>query len=286
MSRKLLILCMLCLLATGCGLGTDDGTEGISNDKFALDPDRYRNEIETVEQILYGESPHSISNYDRISGAIFQLGSRALEAEDHPLRKEKARLIMSLASHSSMVSETGYGLRDMGFLRSGWEDVRQQVFQPVDWFETTKKGSATSPSPHSPPVSMGEVKSFQLVLDRVEILIEKGRWEVEELGEPIYELEQIGPEGLEQIQRWQRWSREWSERLEASLTGLSVTSPGADESDLFYAHQSLERAVQNLRTVPMGSDSWPTPHRYLWEQRFATAERAIAEARAHLEKSY
>jgi len=286
MSHKLLIASVFCWLAAGCSLGTDDGTEGISEDKFALDPDSYRSEIETVEQMLYAESSQGLSNYDRISGAIFQLGSRALEAEDHPLRKEKARLIMSLASHSSMVNDVGYGLRDMGFLRSGWEDIRQQVFQQTDWFETTKKGSATSPSPHSSRTTMGEVQSFKQALDTVGRLIERGRWEVEELGEPNYELDRISPEGQKQIQHWQKWSQDWNERLEDSFQGLSVTSTVADNLDYFYAHQCFERAVNDLRNIALGSGSWPTPYRYQWEQRFASAERAIAEARAHLEKSY
>lgn len=273
-------------LICGCGAGPEDQAGQDREDRFALDPDNYRSEIEAIEQLLYKNTPADLDDYDRASGALFQLGSKALEAEDHPRRKEKARLIMSLASQNAAAGDVGYAMPDLDAMRRGWEDVRQHVFRRADWFDDTTPALQAAQTPVPPQAAYGDIHGVKLTLDRLESLIDQGRWEVEELGEPDYALEQPGQVGRQHIVSWQEWTRQWEYRIQGALRSLPAKPGFDDDLDFFYAYQSLERAVRELRNVPHGAGAWPTPFRYQWEHRFAGAERGIAEARAHLEKSY
>ncbi len=263
----------------GCSYGPADQTGENGAGRFTLDPELYREEIAAVEAVLYQDSPLAASDLDRLSGAMFQLGSKALTQEDHPLRKEKARLIMSLAARGDLSSVLVTPLPQLGELRAEWEALRHEAFQPASWLRPDSTGATSLQPARTPPVSAGEIRAVGFVLERLETLCQQGRWEVAELNTVGAASDRPGNGGPPEDQRWRDWSTRWEERIQEALVGLPTRSGADASSDYLQVHHIIAQAVGELRMVPVGSGQGTPPRPYQWERRFTRAEEALDDAR-------
>lgn len=265
---------------TGCSTGPESKASEETAGQYTLDPDNYRQDIETVEAVLYQNAQPAASDLERISGAIFQLGSKALAQEEHPLRKEKARLIMTLASRGDLRGMEETPEHDLERLRAEWETLRETAFQGSDW-ERTPHGQFDHTG-MSDEVAAGEIHAFNFVLDRLASLIEHGHWEVIAL---ISDFESSGETPADEevnLRKWQSWTSDWERRIQAALTGLPARPAQHDASDYWQAHESLDRVVAELLMVTVGAGERIVPESFQWERRFTRAEAALAESREHL----
>jgi hypothetical protein len=282
MSGLFCIPLVVSLLLAGCGPGPADQSSDETADQYALDPDAYRDDIETVEATLYQDTQLAASDLERINGAMFQLGSKALAQEEHPLRKEKARLIMTLASRSDLSGGEVAPGSDREQLREEWETLRGTAFQSADWYRSQSEYHAGDVTAFA--VSDGEIHAFNFVLDRLTSLVEQGRWEVETLMADFARSAGAPADDEASLRSWQSWASDWDRRIQAALAGLPVCPPRNDGSDYLLAHESLARAVAEMRMVPVAASDKVLPQPYQWERRFTRAETALRETRELLER--
>ncbi len=100
--------------------------------------------------------------------------------------------------------------------------------------------------------------------------------ECDDLGDPVYEPGSGDAAGDAQI-------ADWDERLSHAAGFLPPPPPFDGVLDYLLAYQSVGSTLNELRRVPVGTGSWPTPFQYQWEQRFNTATMHLSEARTTLD---
>jgi len=280
MSGLVFLPLAVCLPLAGCSTGPESQASEETAGQYTLDPDTYRQDIQTVEAVLYQKAQPAASDLERISGAMFQLGSKALAQEEHPLRKEKARLIMTLASRGDLRGTEVTPEHDLERLRQEWETLRETAFQGSDWERTPR--ARFDQTGMSDAVTAGEIHACNFVLDRLASLIEQGHWEVVALMTDFASSGDSPAEDVINLRSWQSWASDWEKRIQAALTGLPARPARHDASDYWRVHESLDRAVAELLMVPVGSGERNVPEPFQWERRFARAETALAESREHL----
>jgi hypothetical protein len=270
-------------LAAGCGTRQDDGATAEAG---RIDPEPYRNDLETAEAVLYKDAPVGYGDGDQVSAALYRAASRAMAASGDPVQQEKARVLVAFAGEAGAVEDAGYALPDLGGLRTRWCEVRAEVFRDAEWFHEADAGPAAGRSAARPRASAADVHDVGEVVDRLNDLIRKGRRQVEDLGEPVYALELVDREGEAQIAHWQAWSRQWNEKL-TDLARRLPPAPGLDDDGHYLlAYQGVAQAIADLRRVPSGVGAWPTPFRYQWERCFELAEQQLDAARQHLDQTF
>ena len=255
------------------------------NQHPGLDPTPYQAEIEAVESRIYKAAPAELADFDGIGTALLELGSSLAENVHNPQDRQYARQVLALAAHGEISGDAGYALPDMKAIRELWEAARDETFQPVDWFQEATAELVSAQTPAKPEVDWRRAFAVESSLDRLEELIRRGERDVERLGEPQYPLERPGLAGEAHVRRWNKWARAWDESINDAMYGLPPQPSPSDNPNFFHAIQSLGQAAGELRLVPYGAGSWPTPFRYQWEQRFGSARAAIAEAREYLAKT-
>jgi hypothetical protein len=116
-------------------------------------------------------------------------------------------------------------------------------------------------------------------------MVVRGKRDAERMGEPE-EITTTYAAGDYQylVEDWEDWAENWRYKLDSLKDDLPHQPEYTESASLRMAHQDLEKAIQELYTVPMGTGSWKTPFRNQWEQRFRRAEDQLAKARFQIEK--
>jgi hypothetical protein len=94
----------------------------------------------------------------------------------------------------------------------------------------------------------------------------------------------VGREGQRQIENWGRFYREWDARVTRAARDLPPGPSLDGVTDYVTAHQQVQRAINELRLVPVGIGSWATPFQHQWARHFNTATHALDDARTTLSR--
>lgn len=273
---------LLALYLSGCG-GSGDQEAAVNPN--AIDPGPYRAQIQAVESILYKESPPELFDCDRVARAMMDLHEMIVDTETNRVAVHEANRILFLSSRAD-IGDVGYAIPDLGPIRKEWEEVRSVVFAPADWFRTGGVEIAHAQTPPLPKADRRDVSALTRVIERLEAVIEDGRKDVEDLGEPVYSAERLGAEGRRQIAAWRQWASEWDEELDGIASRLPGQPAWSGEQNYVLAYQDVGGALHQLRLVPVGVGIWETPFRYQWDMRFSSAESCLGRARQYLENTH
>lgn len=274
------LIVLLALSLASCG-GAGDSDEEVAIDPNAIAPEPYRDQILAVEALLYKKSPPEPGDYERVAEAVLQLHKKISEADISGPALKRVNRLLYLAARADL-GGTGYTLPDLKPFREDWEKVRGEVFIPADWFFSGGPEIGGAQTHLVPKADAQDVFALTRVIERLQDLIEEGRADAEELGEPEYDAEHVGFKGLRQIAEWHRWSTEWEGQISDIVGRLPEAAAWDGEPNYLLAYQDVERAIQELRFVPQGAGIWSTPFRYQWEARFSAAESSIQNAQSYL----
>jgi hypothetical protein len=266
-------LALLGAIASCSGGGDRD-----SADRDRINPAGYRSEIETVEKVLYKQSPVGYGDAEAVADGLIRLHESIAEREMNPIARSRATGLLYLSSRAD-IGEAGFVASDLGPIRTEWETLRAELFQAADWLAKGDVGLASVQRAPVPSADRQDLQALEHVIDRLARLIDEGRQACEELGEPEYDAEMPGPSGRRHIASWNEWSDGWTERVDDAAVRLPSQPPWTGEREYSMAYQEVSSAIRELRLVPNGTGMWATPFRSQWEQRFATASHHLNEAR-------
>lgn len=278
MSRFATVLTLIAAVTALAGCAGEPETGSATG---LIAPESYRASIEAVEAVLYQPAPPDFGDPERAAAAVMDLYDAILERETDRRVRDAAATLIFTASRAD-ISDAGYAAPDLGPLRERWEEVRADLFGEADWFRSTTAGVAAARTPEPPTVDPADRQALERVIDRLGRLIDRGRRECADLGEPSYEPGMEGWEGRQQIDAWNRFHRDWDESVTDAARRMPPRPPLDGVMAFVSAYQDVERAVAELRHVPSGTGVWPTPFEYQWTGRLDTARRHLEAARASL----
>ena len=207
-----------------------------------------------------------------------RLGGRLREVHGGLSGSTAMARILSFASRVGAQADTGYSTLDLPRARSDWEAVRDEVFQPADWFRQSSAQLTESQTAKPPPIDRRLVASLKKTARDLKLLILKGRPEAEAFGEPYVDAPERSAELRRLGQRWNRWGRNWSEQLDRLGRDFPAQPPFDGDSRLLSAYNELSRAFQHLRALPYGANDSGIPFKQRRISLFEQAQHAIKEA--------
>jgi hypothetical protein len=271
----------LCAVVVGCSGGSGGGASAHSG---VLDPSPFRAEIEALERKLYQDSPPQYGDYDAVASMLVRLHVKVSSGVANPVVRSRVDEILFLSSYTD-AGESGYTIPDLKSLRDRWEKIRADVFVPAEWFAAGGPTVDAAQRRAEPKADAQQTYELTRVIERLEDLIDNGRDDCDDLGEPEYSIEAPGLRGRAQIAAWNKWAREWEAALDHAAGFLPPQPAWTGEQNYSMAYQEVGAAIHELRLVPHGAGAWPTPFSYQWEQRFNSAQNALQEARSHLSRT-
>ena len=272
---------MATLALLGAIAACSGGSDRDSADRDRMDPTCYRNEIEIVEKVLYKRSPLGFGDTEAVANGLIRLHESIAEREMNPIARSRAAGLLYISSRAD-IGEIGYEASDLGPVRTEWESLRAELFRAADWFAKSDAGLASAQRVATLRVDRQDTQALERVVEQLARLIDEGRQDCDDMGEPEYDAEMPGASGRRHIASWEEWSRGWIERVDDAAVRLPSQPPWTGERSYTIAYQEVSSAIRELRLVPNGTGIWATPFRSQWERRFTTASYHLNEARSHL----
>ncbi len=278
------VVCLATIAFAGaCSLPPAGTPHKLAEDGSAVDPERYRRQIEPIERLVFTDGPLDDADRAALARRMATLADLLREKETRAPAPELARELGILAKLVS-VTDPAKPRQDTP-LREQWQRIRASLFADASWFAFSPADLARGPEP--PPVRPAtappaDVAAIRTVLARVEAQVQVARSEVESLGEPRFDA----ATGFDPAQReaWSAWAARWPARVDGAGGDLPADPGPAGNTILRAAWRKTALALQDLREVPRPSNDWPGPRRAQWEGRFLDVEKDVEHARAELKR--
>ena len=202
-----------------------------------LDPEPYREPIETFETVLFrmaiDRSEDLLVVSSNISVSAADLSATILE-RDPTIGLTAADLIARLGQGIPTDQVT---VSDVLRARSQWLRVREQYLQPADWFIEPPESAAEAEA--------ASIAAYSNAASNLRSLIDDGAAEVQSLNEPA----EADAGGGDPAAAWRDFARDWLQQL-VDLERRLPDRPSADADDrLLAAIQDLERALRQARAL-------------------------------------
>ncbi len=203
-----------------------------------LDPEGYREAIETVETALY-ENPASdlalMTDDARLALAALAEG---LRTSPHQISRQAATQIDLLMA--GLPEETAT-LESFEQARAEWPRLRLRYFSPASWFNRTANAAASD--------DRVTLATYRDLAGDLMALVDEGSGHIEELSQPTAP-NYVDPEDeARKIRQWQSYRKEWFGRLEALRSRLPER-PGTDaNAEILMATQHLEQAFSRATSL-------------------------------------
>ena len=256
----------------------------LSNDSKIpkLQPEPYRKEIESIENILYRKRAADFGDIDTIGRLAAHLGENIM-TNGSLAQKSLASKIIFWAAGVGAGMGVGYQNPDLVPVRAEWERIRAESFESAGWFQQPSPRLTQQQTREQSKIDPAMVSRLQSFSQRVAILIREGRRESTAVGEITGDYR--GPEEREIVSKWERWSRVWRTRVDV-LGRRIPPAPALDgPTEMVMAHQRLGEAVSQLRFVIHAANDYGIPFLYERNNHFESAQFALNEVDEYLKKA-
>lgn len=246
-----------------------------------LDPESYRGLLEAVEAQVYPSQPPGFSHGSRIFEAAVEL-SHAIrdKVENNPF--VDARLVdhsMDILSYGQRMSASegiGYAAFDLNTAQSEWQEVRERVFLPTDWFTTVDVTptiiAPASTLPVQPATDPAAIRALNDMALEMENLIRFARSTALPIGEPQSARDDWERRRMEE--QWQNFRTAIGGRLRSAVNAVPEGRYRLS-SDALRVRQYLANGITAIGSL-VQSTSIPTRER---RQRYIDqAERYHGQA--------
>jgi len=247
-----------------------------------LDPTPYREMIEGLERLLYQQGTPDMSTASQVETRMFELGTAVMRGAGRG--NPAGQRITALGSNIGSEADVGYASMDLPRARQRWEEVRNDVFQPADWFRgaSADLAEAQTPAAVAQPVAPAAlVSGLQTAASNVGFVIRTGRRTLQSYGEVGVDVPARTPEAQQLAQRFQAWSTSWTDQINNVRRTIPSLPPNA-ERNAADAWQELDRATRELNEIPRTMNPYGVPSRAEREAHFANAEAMLENARRYL----
>jgi hypothetical protein len=242
-----------------------------------LDPEPYRERIESLESILYNMDPSDLETADRAATEANKLSIQLHRGNSSLIHRQAGGALLIFSGQIGSQSDTGYATLDLPRTRKQWENLRNSLFTHAGWFRQSNSRIAQQ-NPRSPRIDNRLVDQLHQVAGKVESLIGEGRLEAERFGEPYVDAPARSSDLDVLVRQWQNWSRNWSQSVDRVGDGM----PGQPASDsdvrLLKAYNNLNSALQNLAALPHAANDSGVPFRRSRQKRFDQASLLTRES--------
>jgi len=247
-----------------------------------LDPAPYREMIEGLEHLLYQQGTPDMSTASQVETRLFELGTAVMRGAGRG--NSAGQQITALGSNIGSESDVGYAAMDLPRARQRWEEIRNDVFRPADWFQGATAGltEAQTLAAAAAPVAPADlVNGLQTAASNVGFLIRTGRRALQSYGEVGVDVPARTPEAQQLAQRFRAWSTSWTDQIN-NVRRTIPTLPSNAERNLADAWQELDRATCELNEIPRTMNPYGVPSRVERDAHFANAESMVENARRYL----
>ncbi len=249
----------------------------------ALDPSPYRTHIIVLERILYEPHEGSYDDAGRVASRAMEL-SMAVRGDGRDANRHRAwGKLFEYAGGVDAQADVGYANADLPELRTGWEEVRNVVFEPAAWFQSSTNRLTDAQTRNKPVRNPSLVRQLQDAAYQLVDLIRIGQEEAMKIGEVGVDAAVASPEARTIEQQWSTWSDRWANRLNGVITYFPRQPTQDTELNTTMAYQELSRAINELQLVPRSVATTTTvPYKYERERHFDAAKARITRAQEYL----
>jgi len=250
-------------------------------DSGRLDPEPFRERIESLESILFNRNSSDPVTADRTATEARELSIQVQRSHSSQIHRQAAGAILvfagQLAGQIGTEADTGFAAVDLSPTRRQWENLRNSHFDHAGWFHQSNSRFAER-EPRAPRIDSKMVTQLSRVAGEIVSLISEGRPAAEKMGEPYVDAPPRSRELDLLVRQWRNWSRTWSRRV----MGLGNQMPGEPTSDsdmrLLKAYNNLNSALQQLASVPHPANDSGVPFQSSRRNRFDQAILLASES--------
>lgn len=250
-----------------------------------LNPNPFKPRIESLEEVLYKESPPDIGDGGFIGSITLDIAQQVRKNNPGWESTYSFAEILSYGSLTSREEDIGYGLINLPAARKRWEKLRKMHFTDAHWFNESYPELDELQFPKEPEASSEEIEELRYLADDIESLINDGLSEAMDFGEIYVDVPERGPETSELVSEWNDWVRSWTETVQSVGEGFPTRPSLNAEPDLLYAYQELEKAVHELNLLPHGGGDAAIPYKNERANRLNTSIYYVEQARQYLDKA-
>ncbi len=243
-----LVLILLCILGMtailfyifGPGQETTDLIDlgvasGAATAAPKLDPEPYRAPVETLETALFRTTIDETGDLLVISGDIQSAATDLSTAilRDEPREGLEAADLIARMGQAIPIDQVV--LADIQRARAQWLRIRQQRFQPADWY--------SRPAADGVERTTISATDYSDVASSLRALIEDGLAEVEALNDPA-----AAADG-DPAERWRVFAGDWQEQLDSLQSRVPARPDSQADGGMLAAFQDLEQGMRQARTL-------------------------------------
>ncbi len=202
-----------------------------------LDPEPYRERIETLEQALFEPQADELGGIGDAIGTAASDLSRAIRANEPQAGRQAMTAISELRRSIEGVEFT---LDDLKASRETWSQLRIKYFRRASWFNAT--------APTYPPTDRAALTVYRSAIDELGELINEGSDEARTLAA---DLPDFGAEDERQRrqEQWREFARDWRQRLDQLERRLPERPTAEASTSVLLAIQNLEEAFTRVRSL-------------------------------------
>jgi hypothetical protein len=256
-----------------------------SSTSSRIDPGPYRQHIAELEQELYRAAPGEFDDAGRIAALARDL-SLAVRGDGRDMARLRAwGELFDYAGAVDAQADVGYATANLPQLRSRWEEVRTEVFQPADWFQGSSPGLTQRQTPSPPVADRNTIRRLRDLATQLENLIRTGRRDALAIPEAGVDAAPQSSEARQAEQRWHQWSTRWLGQIDDAVRYMPARPAPTADVNVTMAHQELSRAVSELQMVTRTAASTTTiPFKHERERHFGSAREFVEQARSYLDR--
>lgn len=228
----------------------------------ALDPERYRDELEALEQALFAPQADELGGIGAIIVAAAADLSRAIRVAEP---QDGRHAMDAIAQLGRSLEGDELTLNKLNASREIWSRLRLKHFRQASWFLAT--------APTFPPTDRAALTVYRTAIDELLGLIREGS----EQARTVAVLPDFGEEerGRRQEQWWD-FARDWQQRLDQLERQLPERPTAEASTSVLLAIRNLEEALTRVRALATDRE---LPFDRSFGARFEEADAAVERAR-------